>query len=215
MQNIRVELVIRAWDGSRVAVRDPMENVAASPPGWPESWIGHDVTTYYPDEFPQAARLLRSGEYVVRLVGPREEVRGSCTFRIPEGEPGWFCRFESIHVEDEDHITVYVQPGQGARHLKALQCEIHAPREPAGARPARAKFGDYQPGEVLPQATYPKDFDGGRPLMRGAYWGEWTAWDPAYAVGAQGRRTLVRRFAFEWPSLDDLDADALSAGANG
>lgn len=89
---------------------------------------------------------------------------------------------------------------------------MHAPGELADARPSRAKFGDYQPGQVLPQATYPKDFKEGKPLTTGVYWGEWTAWDQAYPVGAQGRRSLVRRFAFEWPSLDELDADAVHSG---
>jgi len=173
--------------------------------------MGQDIIASYPSDFPTAPKPLRSGKYVValrsrgRVLGKHELPRGSCSFTVPEGEPGWFVRWEGIHVGGEDLVTIFLQAGQDARKLQGLQCEIWNPGQVREDNAARAKFSDDSPPYLIPQVTYPKDFQNANPLRGGVYRGEWTSWSSAVPVGAQGRRSLVRRFAFEWPSLDEVD----------
>jgi len=212
MQELHVSILIRGWDGSRITVRDPQGNEHALSE-WVQPWIGEDLGVKYPEHFPTASHVLQAGEYAVLLRGPgrlrrrHEVMRCSCPFRIPDGEPGWFVRWEGIHVGGGDQVTIFVQAGREARQLRGLQCDVWSPGQATDDRPARAMFADDSPHYLIPQATYPEHFEGGSVLRKGVYRGEWTAWSPASPVGAEGRRTLVRRFAFEWPNLEAMDTE--------
>lgn len=174
-----------------------------------------DLAVSYPGHFPTAPALLAAGRYTIFvrssgwILRQRPVVRCSKSFSIPDGEPGWFTRWEGVHVNGEDLVTIFVQHGRGARELKGLQCEIWSPGESLEDPPARARVPDNSPFNVIPQVAYPKDFEGARAFRHGVYRGEWSAWSTSFPVGAQGRRTLVRRFAFNWPDLETRDVEAL------
>lgn len=214
IQNQWADVLIRRWDGSHLVIRDPMGNEHRASSGWPASWLDQDVNVSYPRDFPTAPTPLTSGKYVVTLRGPgrirrkHEVVRGACEFLVPEGESGWFVRWEAINIANEDAVTIFVQSGPGARVLRGLQCELWSPGQARSEVPARAKVESGTLSDLIPQATYPKDFEGGEPLRDGVYRGRWTAWSSDAPVGAQGRRTLVRWFALRWPGLEEVDSNS-------
>lgn len=212
-QETSVNLVLNSRGGKprRVGdvecrVADPNGNVSRLTTSEHEPTFDERISFHYPHLFATAPRPLRSGTYWVEWRRPgrfrRHRLLGRCSFEISPGQPGWYVAVKAMRLGDQDQVTIFLHRSEGAESLEGLICEVtDLDGQSIKADPEKVEETVGKSAGMPIQATYPLWFEDAKPLRTGRYEGVWWSWRRAAPVGAEGRRELVRRFNFDWPTV--------------